>query len=122
MDESLGHLGAVSRQYQIKAAEYEGVLVAAARAEAAHKSARARAILTALSAGDRVSHAKAETVAEADEDIGALYQDRLIAAAIAEAHKAQLLQLREQNANGRSIVASARETDRMHAENRGGAA
>lgn len=117
MTDSLAHLGNVSRAYQIKAGEYEVVLVAAAKAEAAHKSARARAILSAMAEGG-VSHAKAETIAEADEDVATLYQDRLVTQAMAEAHRAQLLQLREQVANGRTFVASAREVDKMHAEGR----
>lgn len=110
----------VSRAYQTKAAEYRGVLVAAAEAEAEHKAARARAILAAMADGERVSHAKAETVAEADEAIADLYTKRLTTAAIAEAHRAQLHQLREQVANGRTFVASAREVDRMHAEGNAG--
>lgn len=120
MSEPLGHLGSVSRMYQIKAAEYEGVLVAAAKAKAAHTSATAQAILRAMAEGDRVSHAKAGTVAEADEAIATLFETRLITAAIAEAHKEQLHQLREQVANGRTFVASAREVDKMHAEGRAG--
>ena len=120
MTEPLEHLGNVSRVYQTKASEYREVLVAAAKAEAAHKSARARAILRAKAESERVSHATAETVAEADDEIAALYLTRLVTAAEAEAHKAQLLQLREQVANGRTFVASAREVDKMHAEGRAG--
>lgn len=119
-EEPLTHLGNVSRQYQIKAAEYGEVLIAAAKAEAAHKSARARAILRARAEGERISHAAAETQAEADDLVSELYFNRLVTAAAAEAHKAQLLQLREQVANGRTFVASAREVDRMHAEGRAG--
>jgi hypothetical protein len=116
MTDPLDRLGTVSRQYQVKASEYGEVLVAAARAEAAHKSARARAVLRALATEERCSHAKAETVAEADEEISALYLQRLVTAAEAEAHRAQLHQLREQVANGRTFVASQREIDKMHAE------
>jgi len=118
--EPLEHLGNVSRQYQLKAHEYRGILVAAAKAEAAHKSARAQAILRARADGERVSHATAETMAEADDHIARLYLNRLVTAAEAEAHKAQLQQLREQVANGRTFVASAREVDKMHAEGRAG--
>lgn len=122
MTDPLERLGAVSRAYQTQAAMYRSVLVAAAEAEAEHKAARAQAILAAMAEGEKVSHAKAETVAEADEVIADLYKQRLITAAVAEAHRAQLLQLREQVANGRTFVASAREVDRMHAEGQGGAA
>jgi hypothetical protein len=120
MTDPLDRLGLVRRQYQLKAMEYRGVLVAAARAEAAHKTARAQAILRARADGERVSHATAETIAEADETIAGLYLERLVTAAQAEAHKAQLQQLREQVANGRTFVASAREIDKMHAEGRAG--
>ncbi|MET9262353.1 hypothetical protein [Amycolatopsis sp. NPDC004079] len=118
MTEPLARLGNVSRAYQIKAAEYEPVAIAAAKAEAAHKAARAKAILRTQAEGERVSHATAETTAEADGEVAALYLERLVTAAKADAHKEQLKQLREQNANGRTLVTSAREVDRMHAEGR----
>lgn len=122
MVDALERLGIISRQYQIKAVEYEGILVAAAKAEAEHKSARAQAILAAMADGERVSHAKAETVAEGDPVIAELYQRRLVASAVAEAHRAQLHQLREQVANGRTFVTSQREIDKLHAEGGAGAA
>jgi hypothetical protein len=120
MTESLNRLGAVSRQYQQAAQAYEGVLVAAAEAEAMHKSARARRILRAMADGAN-SHAKAETIAEADAEVAALYHHRLIAQAKSEAARAQLHQLREQVQNGRTFAATEREVDRMHAEGQGGA-
>lgn len=119
MADSLTRLGAVSRQYQQAAQAFEGVLVAAAEAEAEHKATRAQRILRAMAGEERISHAKAETVAEADEQVAALYRQRLITQAKADAHRAQLQQLREQVANGRTFAASEREVDRMHAEGQG---
>lgn len=118
MGESLGHLGQVSRQYQETADAYENILLAAARAEAAHKAARAKRILSALATEDRVSHAKAETIAEADDEVAQLYHQRLTTQAIADAHRQKLTQLREQVANGRTYVASEREVDKIHADGR----
>lgn len=115
MTEALGHLGNVSRTYAIKAAEFRDIAVAAAKAEALHKSAKAKAILRAQADGEGLSHNRAETIADADDEIGRLLTDRLVAAALADAHKEQLRQLREQVANGRTMVVNAREIDRLHA-------
>lgn len=115
-------LGEVSQEYQVKADEFRDVAVAAALAEADHKSRRAQRSLQFKDSGECRSMTEAEARADADEEIAVLLRDRLVAAAIAEAHKQKLQQLREQNANGRSVVASERETDRMHAGGYGGAA
>lgn len=119
MTDALGHLGSVSVAYQRMADSYRGVLVAAAEAEAAHVSARARRILAAIAEGEKVSHAKAETIAEADEDVAQLHRERLVARATADAHRNKLHQLREQVANGRTLAASEREIDKIHADGRG---
>jgi len=115
MTDALGQLGSVSRTYAIKAAEFKDIAVAAAKAEAHHKSARAKAILRAQAEGEGLSHNRAETIADADDEISRLLMDRLVSAALADAHKEQLRQLKEQNANGRTVVVNAREIDRMHA-------
>lgn len=120
---ALQHLGEVSREYQRVADGYRDVVVAAAEAESAHKAARAKAVLRSKSTtSERMSHAEAETRAEADDDIADLYRQRLVAAAIAESHKQKLIQLREQVANGRTAVTSEREVDRIHAGGWSGAA
>lgn len=120
---ALAHLGEVSREYQRVADEYRDVVNAAAKAEAEHKVARAKAVLRhKATTTERMSHAEAETRAEADDEIADLYQRRLIAAADAEALKQKLIQLREQNANGRVAAASEREVDRIHAGGWSGAA
>lgn len=121
-DDPLAHLGAVSRQYQVAVANYTDVATAAAEAEAKYKSARARKIVRITSGAEKVSHVHAETVADADEDIAALYLHRLVTNAKADAHKQWLAQLREQVQTGRTYVASAREVDKIHADGTGGAA
>lgn len=116
-------LGEVSRAYEIAADEYRVIAQRAAEAEAAHKSARAKKILAAKADdSQRMSHAEAETRAEADDSIAVLYRERLIAAALADSAREKLRQLREQNANGRTAVASDRAVDEFHARGLTGAA
>lgn len=115
-------LGQVSRAYATAAQEYEAIAVAAAVAEATHKAERAKAILKAKAGEERISHAEAETRAEADDRIAELYRDRLVKAAQSDAHRARLQQLREQVAVGRSYVTSERAADAYHADRIGGAA
>ncbi len=119
---AIHQLGQVSRAYALAAQEYEAIAVAAAEAEATHKAERAKAILRAKAGEERVSHAEAETRAEADDRIAALYRDRLVKAAQSDAHRARLAQLREQTAVGRSVVTSERAGDQFHADRLGGAA
>ena len=119
----LQRLGAVSRTYEQMADSYRQVALDAAGAEAAHKSARARAILRfKASTSERISHAEAETRAEADDEIAGLYLARLSTAAIAESHRAKLHQLREQVATGRTAVVAERAADGHHASGLTGAA
>lgn len=115
-------LGEVSQEYQIKADEFKAIATAAALAEAAHKSRRAQKALEFKDSGECRSMTEAEARADADGEIAALLRERLVSAAVADSHKQKLQQLREQNANGRSVVASERETDRMHADGYGGGA
>src|SRR5690606_17880878 len=103
--------------------DYQAVALAAAAAEAAHKTARAKAILRFKAEADtRVSHAEAESRAEADDEVARLYLERLTTAAVAESHREKLRQLREQVANGRTAVASERAADAHHAAGLTGAA
>lgn len=116
----LDHLGAVSRDYQERADAYRGIATDAARSEAAHKTARAKAILLAKAGAERMSQAEAETRVDADDTIAELLQDRLIKAALLDAAREKLRQLKEQIAYGRTYVATEREIDRMHAAGYGG--
>jgi hypothetical protein len=118
---AMDDLLAASRHYQQVANNYRRIAIEAAEAEAAHKSARAQAMLRfKASTSERMSHAEAETRAEADDAIAGLYRDRLVKAALAEAHREKLRQLREQVATGRTAVVAERETDRLHASDLGG--
>jgi hypothetical protein len=120
---AIARLGVVSRAYETAADEYRGVAERAARAEAAHKLARAKAILEHKARDDvRMSHAEAEARAEADDEVAALYLERMVAAALADSHREKLRQLREQVATGRTAVTSEREVDRIHAGGLSGAA
>lgn len=119
---ALGRLGAVSRAYEIAADEYRGIAQDAAEAEAAHKAARAKAILRFKAAGEKVSHVDAETRAEAQDEIADLYRQRLISAALQDSAREKLRQLREQVATGRTAVASERTADSFHAQGLSGAA
>lgn len=119
----LQRLQAVCRDYDRLVDAFREVALAAAEAEAEHKAARAKAILR-FKADDsvRMSHAEAETRAEADDTVAALYMRRLTTAAIAEAHREKLRQLREQVAASRTEVASDRAADVWHASGWTGAA
>jgi hypothetical protein len=119
---AIQRLGIVSRAYELAADEYRGIAEAAARAEAAHKAARAKAILRFKAQGERVSHAEAEAKAEADDEVAGLYLERVVKQALADSHREKLRQLREQVATGRTAVASEREVDRVHAGGWSGAA
>lgn len=121
MNEALQRLGAVSRKYETKASEATDVYVAAARAEAAYKREHAKAALRFKESGERMSVAEAELRADADDGVSRLYEERLVLAATAEGHKHKLIQLREQNANGRTAVVDERASDEIHARGYGGA-
>ena len=119
---ALVRLGAVSTANERAATEYGAIAHRAAVAEAAHKAARAKAILRFRAQDGVRSHAEAEAHAEADDEIAGLYQERLIAAALADSHREKLRQLREQVATGRTYVASERAADQIHANGLAGVA
>lgn len=122
----LQRLGEVSRNYERLADSYRQVALDAAAAEAAHKTARAKAILAVKAAAkgesERISHADAETRAEADDTVAGLFLERLTKAALADSHREKLRQLKEQVATGRTAVASDRAADGHHASGYTGAA
>lgn len=113
----IAHLARTAVEYAKQADAYPAVADAAARAEAAHKTARAKAILRARAEGCR-SMAEAEVAAEADDRIASLYLERLTTRAKADAHLEKLRQLRSQADAARSYQAAERDLDRFHADNR----
>ena len=120
---ALRRLGEVSRVYEAHAVDYTRVCDESAVAKAAYTTAKAKFKIAAKARADhRMSDAEAETLAEADDEIANLYLDYLLKAGREKAHDAQLRQMREQQANGRTAVVEQREIDRMHAQGLTGAA
>lgn len=113
---ALAHLGQISAAYAKMADDYGPVATAAAQAEAEHKAAKARLMLSTKAERERCSVAEAETVADADETISALYLARLTTRALADSHLEKLRQLRTQVEVGRSMAASERAADQFTAD------
>lgn len=104
-----------------KVHEYAEAVATRARAEVNYKSERAKRILRAKSDGAK-SVAEAETIADADEGIADLRLAYLIAEGTADACGRAIGALRERIGYGRSLIATERETDRLHSQGVGGAA
>jgi hypothetical protein len=115
MSEAIQRLRRVSDTYEEKATESPAMYETAARAEAYYRAERAKAVLRHKASADRMSVAEAETRADADNQIYQLHTDRLVSAALAEAHKDRLRQLKEREASCRTEVTTEREADRIHA-------
>lgn len=120
MSESIRHLGNVSRAYEVKADTADEVYTSAANADATHKHQHAKTVLIFKESGERMSQGEAETRADADDRIAELYRDKVVSKAKAEALKAKLIQMREQQANGRTAVVDERGVDESHARGDGG--
>lgn len=100
----------VTRQYRTE-------LDAAASAEVAHKSTRAKFIVAARASDMKKSAAQAEMEADADDEIGMLYLDRLGKAAAAEATKQRLFMLRARSDSLRSEKVDERANSQFYADN-----
>lgn len=92
--------------------------IESAKAEAAHKSARAKRYLRARHSGEAKSAADAEQMAEADDEVSDLLSKRLIAAAIADATKQKIFSLREEIGMARSEMANQRAHDQIYSTDR----
>lgn len=108
-------LGRVSRLYSERAQSFEAVALAAAHAEADYRRLRAQAILRHKAQEERISQAEAETRADAEDTVAAAHLEKLTTAAVAEAHRERLRQLRSQVDVGRSYVTSERAADTLEA-------
>ena len=115
MNEAIQRLRRVSDAYEAKVGESASLYEVAARAEADYRAERAKAVLRHKATRDRMSVAEAETRADADNQVYQLHTDRLVSAALAEAHKDRLRQLKEREASCRTEVTTEREADRIHA-------
>lgn len=92
--------------------QYRREAQAAAQAEAAHKVARAKRVLTAKATrgatGRPMATNEAETVAEADDQVADLYLARLTTAALADASREALRSVRTNQDALRTAAASHR--------------
>jgi hypothetical protein len=91
-----------------KVAEYQGLAVKAAEAEATHKALRAKRALTAKASGVK-SVAEAEMTSEADPEVAQAYLDRLVLAAQADACREALRSIRTNQDGLRTAAASHRD-------------
>lgn len=115
MNEAIQRLRATSDSFEAKANMTRDTYAAAARADAAHKRERAKAVLRFKAGAERMTQAEAETRADADDVISQLYLSKVIAAAESDALKDKLRQLKEREASCRTEVTTEREADRIHA-------
>lgn len=112
-------LGQLSREYEGRANDYADIAKTAAANEARYRTVKAQTMLTATGSG--ASAAKAEIIADADPDVAQACWDFKVSAAVADAARAKLNQLREAVATGRSVLVNEREADRVHAAGLSGA-
>lgn len=110
---------ALCRELSVVVDQYRQQLRDRAEAEAEFKRARAKRILRARAEGEASSAAAAETVADADDGIAGLRLRALITEGMAAATKEQINSLRERIGFGRSLLATEREMDKLHSQDRG---
>lgn len=115
MNEAIQRLRATSDSFEAKANLTRDVYSEAARADAAYKVERAKAILRFKAGAERMPQSEAETRADAADTIAALHLAKVCAAADAESLKDKLRQLKEREASCRTEVTTEREADRIHA-------
>lgn len=119
MTTPIQQLGRVSRAYEALATEYAQICEDAATDEAGYR--KTKALHMTRSMADGASAAKAETLADADDEVSQACLAYKLSAAKVAATAAKLRQLHEQVAVGRSVLVSDREQDRIHASGTGGA-
>lgn len=120
MTSPIQQLGRVSREYELRANEYQGIALDAAQAEADYRREHAVCKLRAMAEG--ASAAKADAVADADDVVSASCLGYKSAAALCDAAGKKLIQLREQIAVGRSVLVGEREADKLAAAGTSGGA
>ena len=114
VSEAVRRLGIVSRDYERLANEYRDIAQDAAQAESDYRKAKAQRMLRAT-VEEGASAAKAEIIADADDLVATMCTNYKVTAALSDATRAKLTQLREQVAVGRSMMVAERESDRIHA-------
>lgn len=103
------------RQLDMITDQYRDELRAKAETDVDYRRERAKRILRARADGEAASATAAETVADADDVIADLRLKYLIADGIAASTKSKIESLRERIGYGRSLMATQREADRLHA-------
>lgn len=111
---SIRRMGQVSRAYEIAAGEFRPLAEEAAEAEAEYRRLKGRFVTVRAAAGDSIS--KAEYAADADDEVAAACMRYKMGAAIAEAAKHRLNQLRTQVEVGRSVAVHEREVDKLESQ------
>lgn len=96
---------------------YRAQLEAKAHAESDYKRDRAKRVMKARADGEKAV-AGAELIADADDTIAQARLTFLLAEGMVAATKAQIGMLTERIGFGRSLLASEREQDRLHSQNR----
>lgn len=126
MSATIDRLISYALEYEKAANAFGDITFQAACAEAEHKAARAKEILAykarGAKAGNRISHAEAETAAEADDVVADFYMARLTSAALADSARQKLGQLRAMVDVARTVATSDRAADMHHASGYSGAA
>lgn len=111
---TIAQMGRVSREYEAKASEYRELSLNAVSAERDYRHQRAVFMAEQMAAG--ASAAKAEVMADADDRIESLAVKYRMSQVVREAALEKLRQLRSQLEVGRTVVASERDWDRIHAD------
>lgn len=114
-------LGEISVEYQKRASEIEGILVKAADAEANYRATHAKRALSAM-VTEAASAAKAEIIANADDEVSDACFSYKVQGALAEAAKCKLTQLRAALEFGKAKLYADLGTDKIHAQGMSGAA
>lgn len=116
MVDALATLGAASREYEKAVSEYAQIAIDAADTEATYKHAVAKFKTKAKFEDPKLAVAMLDIMADADEEIHALLEERLRAAAVLDAAQKRIAQLREKVSTGRTYTASERAADQIHAQ------
>lgn len=109
------NVGALCRELDQTVNQYREELATKAHAETDFKRERAKRIMRARADGQAPSMAQAETVADADDKVEDLRLDYLIAEGLAASTKEKIGALKERIGFGRSLLATEREQDKLHA-------
>lgn len=111
--DTIRRLGDVSRTYEKAAVEYGALAVDAAQSEADYRRLKAVFVTRLVNDGSTVT--KAEYAADADDAVAAACQRFKLAAALLDAARSRLSQLKSQLDFGRSVLTTEREADRLAA-------